>query len=109
MGLTGNQNLMWSQNRTLLESDSNGIDVHLFEVFERGKYIYQGPVKLAGKPYQETQSDFEGNDRTVWIFPLRLMVEKHPAAIPEETFREKQKSSERKARKLSDEELVNRL
>ena len=71
MGLHGDQKLDGNQNRTLYESNSNGVDLHLFEVFQRGKYEYQGPVKLAGKPYQETQRDANGVLRKVWMFPLK--------------------------------------
>ena len=109
MGLAGNQNLMWHQNRTLYESDSNGVDVHLFEVFQKGKYVYQGRVKLAGKPYQEKQYDFKGNPRVVWIFPLTLISAKHPTIIPDGLFRIKQELREKRARRLSDEELIKKI
>lgn len=109
MGLTGNQNLMWHQNRTLYESDRNAVDVHLFEVFEKGKYVYQGRVKLAGKPYQEDQYDFKGNLRVVWIFPLTLVSKKHPTIIPDGIFRINQKLREKRARRLSDEELIKKI
>jgi len=45
MGLKGDQSLSFNQNKTLAESYNNGVEVHLFEVFESGKYIYQGRVK----------------------------------------------------------------
>jgi 5-methylcytosine-specific restriction protein A len=41
------------QNKTLAESDRNGVEVHLFEVLVPTEYIYRGLVSLAGKPYQE--------------------------------------------------------
>jgi len=109
MGLTGNQNLMWRQNKTLYESNSNGVDVYLFEVFEKGKYIYQGQVKLVGRPYQENQYDFRGVSRLVWIFPLTLVSKKRLAAIPEDTFQKNQEIREKTARKLSDGELANKI
>jgi 5-methylcytosine-specific restriction enzyme A len=46
--------------------------VHLFEVFDRGQYIYAGEVELAGQPYAEEQPDVEGDPRQVWMFPLKL-------------------------------------
>lgn len=69
MGKSGDQ-ILNKQNRTLAESDANGISVHLFEVFEPSKYVYKGIVKLCGEPYQEDQEDIDGNMRKVWIFPL---------------------------------------
>jgi 5-methylcytosine-specific restriction enzyme A len=109
MGLIGDQCLTFAQNKTLSESDTNGIGVHLFEVFEEGRYAYQGQVKLAGKPYQENQPDYRGNIRAVWIFPLRLIEGKGPVPIEEGAFQKAQVSREKYVRKLSDEELVKRV
>ncbi len=72
MGQTGDQKLN-SQNKTLAESNSNGVSVHLFEVFTEKEYIYQGPVSLVSDPYQKIQPDANKQDRTVWIFPLKLL------------------------------------
>jgi 5-methylcytosine-specific restriction protein A len=71
MGKSGPQKLE-SQNRTLLESGVSGVTVHLFEVFQAGRYIYAGQVELTAKPYQEQQFGEDGQLRTVWMFPLRL-------------------------------------
>ena len=71
MGKIGDQVLEGNQNRTLYESGSNGINVHLFEVLKPAEYIYRGEVKLVEKPYQETQDDDNGNPRKVWMFPIR--------------------------------------
>jgi 5-methylcytosine-specific restriction protein A len=109
MGLTGNQSLSFSQNKTLAESDKNGVDVFLFEVFERGRYMFQGRIKLSAEPYRETQSDFEGNKRTVLVFPLKLIEVEHPAIIPEDKFQKKEEVREKQARKLSNEELLKRI
>ena len=75
MGKVGDQTLTGNQNKTLAESDTNGVEVHLFEVDDPGKYKYSGVVKLAGKPYQETQPDENGNPRKVWMFPLKKVSE----------------------------------
>jgi 5-methylcytosine-specific restriction protein A len=40
MGQTGDQKLEGNQNITLYESDKNGVDVHLLEVYEKRKYTY---------------------------------------------------------------------
>ncbi|UEM03280.1 HNH endonuclease [Skermanella rosea] len=71
MGKSGPQKLE-SQNRTLLESGTSGVAVHLFEVFQSGRYIYSGQVGLATEPYQEQQYGEDGQLRPVWMFPLRL-------------------------------------
>lgn len=71
MGKIGDQAIDRTQNKTLAESKENGVEVHLFEVNEPGKYTYSGVMELAGKPYQETQPDDNGNSRKVWMFPLK--------------------------------------
>ena len=63
MGKVGDQTLLGNQNKTLAESDGNGVDVHLFEVFTPHKYVYRGKVSLTGKTYQEVQKDERGADR----------------------------------------------
>src|SRR6476646_5518218 len=50
MGSEGNQRLAFMQNRTLAESNTNGIDVHLFEVNRPEVYTYAGRVGLGGTP-----------------------------------------------------------
>jgi 5-methylcytosine-specific restriction protein A len=57
MGTKGDQSRSQGQNKTLDQSASNGVSVHLFEVDREGEYIYQGPVRLADEPYQEEQPD----------------------------------------------------
>ena len=75
MGKIGDQSIEKTQNKTLAQSETNGVEVHLFEVHERAKYTYAGVVELSGKPFQETQPDDNGNPRKVWIFPLRKVSE----------------------------------
>jgi len=41
-----------------------------------------GRVILADKPYSELQPDWDGKQRTVWMFPLRLVDESALAAVP---------------------------
>jgi 5-methylcytosine-specific restriction enzyme A len=62
MGRVGNQTLTL-QNKTVAESTNNGIEMHLFEVFETKKYMYLGVVNLAAEPYQEEQLDINGQRR----------------------------------------------
>lgn len=73
MGKRGNQVLYGNQNKTLFESDENGVDVHLFEVVNEGVYIYCGEVELADKPYKGVQPDEDGRNRIVWVFPVKLV------------------------------------
>lgn len=105
MGKTGDQDLQFAQNKTLAESESNGVKVYLFEVFEKGKYIYRGPVKLIGKPYPSIQVDFKGIKRKVWIFPVKIIDSSSTSIYSENVFIEKQKKLEEKVKKLSDQEL----
>ena len=109
MGLEGDQSIEFAQNRTLAESDSNNINLFLFEVFESGKYVYQGRVHLDGSPYKEKQLDKKGKIRDVWIFPLRLADGNHPVIIPEGIFQKDLSHKKRRASKLSDKELKKRI
>jgi 5-methylcytosine-specific restriction protein A len=105
MGLTGDQSITSTQNRTLAGSDTNGISVFLFEVFESGNYFFQGQATLAGKPYQEKQRDHRANERMVWMFPLKLIDSEQPAALNEEIIERVQEVQEKKAARLSIAEL----
>lgn len=71
MGKTGDQMLQGNQNGTLFHSRTNGVEVHLFEVLDAGKYTYRGLVNLVAEPYQETQPDENGVSRKVWMFPVK--------------------------------------
>lgn len=71
-GLSGTQELT-GQNRTLAESNTNGITVYLFEMFYSQRYQYRGIVKLAGEPFTEEECDMDGVMRTVWKFPLKIV------------------------------------
>ena len=84
MGKNGDQDLNFMQNKTLAESDRNGVEVHLFEVLVPTEYIYRGLVSLAGKPYQEIQKGEDGVPRKVWMFPLKLQTGSQ--TIPEASF-----------------------
>lgn len=98
MGQSGDQTLTF-QNKTLAESDENGIEVHFFEVLRSKEYTYRGQVELAGEPYQEQQPDRDGHTRLVWVFPLRLLNSQaqftiHPAAIQTLTNKKAELESE---------------
>ena len=107
MGMSGDQSLDFMQNKTLAESSTNGVSIHLFEVFEDKVYTYIGPVKLSESPYKETQPDQDGNDRQVWMFPLKLVSGKQPL-LEESKIEILVELKEKKAKKLSDQELRKR-
>ena len=77
MGLKGNQDKNYMQNRTINESSSNGVNLYLFEVFSKGYFTFSGKVELSGEPYVSFQEDVTGKLREVWIFPLRKSEKKH--------------------------------
>lgn len=106
MGQEGDQDLHFMQNKTLYESPSSGIKAFLFEVFEPQEYTFQGEVRLAGEPYQEPQSDINGEKRKVWIFPLKLVNGDKP--ITYEQFETMNKKRTILGKNLSKEELNRR-
>lgn len=75
MGKNGDQSILDSQNNTLANCNTNGVDVHLFEVMDEGQYTYCGRIELVDKPYTETQPGEDGIDRLVWMFPIRPVPE----------------------------------
>ncbi len=106
MGKNGDQDLNFMQNKTLAESDRNGVEVHLFEVLVPTKYIYRGLVSLAGSPYQEIQKGEDGVPRKVWMFPLKLQTGSQ--TIPEASFNKYIKEKEKLAEKLTLDKLKER-
>lgn len=104
MGLAGDQSLYFMQNKTLAESNTNGVDVHLFEVNRSKIYTYVGRVRLESKPYQEDQPDKNAKIRKVWIFPLQLVTGDVPA-IPSAIFEKEEAKAQGKARRLTDEQI----
>jgi 5-methylcytosine-specific restriction protein A len=107
MGQTGDQSLTSTQNKTLAESDTNNVGVHLFEVDREGEYRYQGLVQLAANPYQEMQPDQFQTDRYVWVFPLRLQ-EGSSVPVNKQEFHSSQVLREKKIKNLSDAELATK-
>jgi 5-methylcytosine-specific restriction protein A len=95
MGTKGSQDITANQNRTLAEAGANGVNIHLFEVFESGKYVYAGEVELVGKPYEEQQLDIEDHPRSVWMFPVRLKTDGVRPIPPTSAIREVQAKKEK--------------
>ncbi|AMJ41447.1 restriction endonuclease [Anaerotignum propionicum] len=106
MGKSGDQDLMFMQNKTLAQSDINGVEVHLFEVLVPTEYIYRGIVSLAGKPYQEKQKGDDGVQRKVWMLPLKLQIGSQ--TVPEDSLDTYIKEKEKAAVKLSLADLKKR-
>jgi 5-methylcytosine-specific restriction protein A len=72
MGQVGDQDPNWLSNKTLTHSPTNGVTLHLFEVFTAKQYTYQGQVELAAAPTTAQQLDSQQQLRRVCVFPLRL-------------------------------------
>ena len=108
MGLKGDQSISFAQNKTLAESETNRVDIHLFEVFRPKQYTYSGRIELEEAPYWDTQEDIDGNLRKVIIFPIKLKDDGLKTPISESILLELQEEKEKIARRLSKEELEAR-
>ena len=71
MGQRSDQNLDVCQNKTLANSRSNGVEIHLFEALYPKEYTYRGIMELIADPFYEYQQDCDGTLRKVCVFPLR--------------------------------------
>lgn len=106
MGQNGDQSLDFQQNKTLNESNTNGVQIYLFEQFKVNEYTFLGKVKLVQAPYQEDQVGENGSLRKVYIFPLCLQnVERH---LKQETVQEWKQKKQKQVKKLSLEALKKR-
>lgn len=104
MGRIGNQTFVGNQNDTLAHSDTNGVTVHLYESYQDKIYVYDGIVKLTGKPYFEDELDDNYEIRKVIKFPLKIV--KGEIVVPTKEMIEKCKEEKlKKIQKLSDKEL----
>lgn len=72
MGRLGDQKLT-GQNLRLAKQRSTSTPVHLFEVFQADQYEYRGEVELAASVQETRQLDDNGDERNVFVFPLRLL------------------------------------
>jgi len=107
MGKIGDQSLIRMQNKTLAHSATNGVSVHLFEVYEEKVYTYVGQVKLAGSPYSERQPGQDGIMRNVWVFPLTIVNGQIPA-VPAITVSRQEAKAARQLKRLSDQQIEDR-
>lgn len=72
MGKNGDQSIDFAQNKTLADSDKNGVEIYLFESFEANAYLYRGRVKLAGDPFYDWECGDNHCKRRVVKFPLKI-------------------------------------
>ncbi|MEC3884598.1 HNH endonuclease signature motif containing protein [Halobacillus sp. HZG1] len=107
MGMNGQQSFDYMQNKTLFHSQSNGVEVHLFEVFKEKEYTYQGQVQLIEEPYVKQEPDEGGQLRNVCVFPVG-QVSNHGIKVEEGTLEELEEKARSKASKLSKNELYER-
>ena len=75
MGKSGDQSVEYKQNKTLNESNVNGVRVYLFESYVDGEYIFSGEVKLSGIPFYADEPGEDGNIRKALKFPLTRVLE----------------------------------
>lgn len=62
------------QNSALAESGKDNVPLFLFELHEQGKYVYAGPVELAGAPHVGTRIASDGSEHKVLLFKLRKVA-----------------------------------
>ena len=108
IGLDGDQDINFAQNKTLAESKTNGVGVYLFEVYEKGTYLFRGRIKLHCRPYQTLQPDRHNRLRNVWIFPLKIERVDAQYKVPQRLLIKKQVIKEKAAKRLSDKALFLR-
>lgn len=108
MGQSGDQSKSFAQNKTLDESNINGVEVYLFEVFKQKEYTYRGRVELAEEAYQENQPDDTDRIRKVWVFPVRVTGEERHYQPSKELVDKVRQQLEKKAKKMSIKNLEKR-
>jgi len=108
MGLESDQRLDHAQNKTLAESPQNSVTPYLFEVYEKGQYLFRGQMALKDQPFQETQPDKNDTRRKVWVFPLQVLGPDGNYKVPDDLIIKKQITKERIAKRLSDQDLFTR-
>ena len=109
VGLRGDQDLEYWQNKMLAESLQSDYSFLLFEVFESGVYTFIGEVELAGDLKKTKQPDIDNNERWVWVFPFKLKDMNDTTPFPLSIIRKKEEQIEKIAKSLSEEELLIRI
>jgi len=106
MGKNGDQDLNFMQNKTLAESDRNGVEVHLFEVLVPTVIHISWTCILGRQPLSRNTKGEDGVPRKVWMFPLKLQTGSQ--TIPEASFNKYIKEKEKLAEKLTLDKLKER-
>ena len=107
-GLTGNQDLNFGQNKTLLNHKKERVSVFLFEKLAKNQYIYHGQVELCQEPYQQKQTDVEDKVRIVWVFPVKS-VYGESVPVSAKAILQRREEKEEIAKTISDERLSEKL
>lgn len=106
MGPTGPQDVNYSQNRTLNESNTNGVTVHLFECYRDNEYFYDGVVVLAGPYFTATEPDVNNDLREVVKFPIKFKDSTGRKTIPTKEMLESCKKEKKTiVKKIPDDKL----
>jgi len=108
MGQEGDQSVDYAQNKTLANSNKNGVEVHLFEVFKDKEYTYSGRVRLGNQPDYAIQQDVNGNDRRVVVFPLVPFDSDEAPIVELKKLKDLEEVKSNKAKRLSDEVVAER-
>jgi 5-methylcytosine-specific restriction enzyme A len=87
-GQIGDQKLSRA-NKILADSPTTTIGLFLFEKLDVNQYRYRGRCILAEQPYPEIQKDQNGDERTVLMFPLRLIDDIADLSELEKAFKER--------------------
>lgn len=104
MGSKGDQTIERTQNKTLANSNSNKVNIYLFETHQPKLYTYTGIVKLVGKPYTIYEKDSDNRKRLVYKFPLKVTNKEF--SVDEEQLKKTIREKEIKVQKLPFNELA---
>ena len=107
MGTLGDQSLDFMQNKTLRNIQTNGVTVHLFEVYAPKVFTYCGEMEYDSPPYQEFQTDKSGQQRKVWVFPLKPRTGE-PPIIPITKLEKFEARKYKQVKSLSDSEIATK-
>lgn len=105
MGTIGDQNINFSQNKTLVTAANEGIKVYLFESYIDNEYYFDGEVELAGPIFSADETDAEGNMRKVIKYPLRRKDTKAGMLIDVYSVEQSEKEKIKEVRKHTIEEI----
>lgn len=83
MGQIGDQKFDQKQNKILMNSGQNKVNIYLFEQIGPNRYLYAGPVALSDltAPYIDEELDSENKMRKVLKFPIVLQQENYAPSI----------------------------